>query len=125
METAFFCIDCKQHKPVQKDGGTGYACVSGSDDKVCYECVANRDKQYMVENNRITLYLTQNEQQQWFVGNWPDSLKFRAYVKSGKHNMAGIRYDAWFTDANGERWHGTQYGYNTQLIHCKKLKRAA
>jgi len=61
------------------------------------------------------------------VGNWPGSLSFKAkYMKRGGHNMAGCRYDVWFTvrydDGTVENWHGYRVGDNTQICHCKRLK---
>jgi hypothetical protein len=72
----------------------------------------------MKDEGRITLYLTDDGR----VTNWPNSLSFKGHVSKGRHNIAGTRYDVWFTGPDGHRWHGTQYGDNTQICHCKRTK---
>jgi hypothetical protein len=113
----FTCHTCGEEKPIQKEGGTGYA-RTAEGHLVCYACCGKQDAEEMKRESRITLYLTGDT-----ITNWPGTLKMKAhYVKKGRHNMAGTRHDAWFTDPHGNAWRGTQYGENTQLIHCRKLK---
>lgn len=58
------------------------------------------------------------------ITNWPGTLEFStAYMRRGYHNIAGRRYDVWFYFA-GKRWHGVQYGDNTQILHCRQTKTA-
>ena len=133
-------LDCGHEPSEHSDITTGY----GEDDSgktYCYACCADRDREAMVKNGRITLYLSFNPDNQrgeiqkpgyrpcgsrhvdtWQVSNWPGSLKFNAYVTIGRHNIDGKRYDAYFNGPDGFRWHGVQYGDNTQLIHCKRTK---
>lgn len=125
----FFCSDCHQDKPIQKDGGTGYAELAedGQQIRVCYSCVAERDKRNMIADGKATLYLSDitkscNPNGFGSVGNWPGTLKFSARVRKGHHNIAHTRYDVWFTGPDNKPWHGTQYGENTQLTHCKRIK---
>ena len=112
--------DCG-HEPGPITGcGTGY----GQDDKgktKCYTCCAEEDKAYMREHGRITLYLA-GTQAETELTNWPGSFRIpiRRIVK-GSHNWARTRYDTWFT-FEGATWHGVQYGENTQLCHCKRIK---
>ncbi len=115
MET-FKCSVCGKEKEIKKDGGTGYG-VNDKDEKVCYECCGVQDTEYMKNNNRIDLYWDGKE-----ITNWPGSLRIKPRsTKDGKHNMAGKRYDTWFTFA-GKEWHGVTYGDNTQIHHCKAYK---
>ena len=112
--STFTCIDCKKTKPIQKNGGTGYA--NDLNNPVCYDCCGKHDWAYMKKHGRITLYLTEDG-----VANWPGTLKFKVNeMKTGRHNIARVRYDVWFTDKDGRVWHGVQYGDNTQLCHCKR-----
>jgi hypothetical protein len=97
----------------------------------------------MQEHGRITLYLTfdkalarwhhdggwngknspvTGKASPWQVTNWPGSLRFNAFVRRGRHNLAGTRYDLWFTGPENTLWHGVQYGDQTQVCHCKRLK---
>ncbi len=125
----FDCADCGEHKVHVNPngyGGVGYATVleDGIEKKVCYDCVAERDRAEMKDRGRILLYLTKN-QDGWTVSNWPGTLKFRAREhRTGRHNMAGIREDVWFIGPDGREWWGVNYGHNTQLCHCCQLKAA-
>lgn len=75
--------------------------------------------------DRITLYLTRDTTKpypDYTVSNWPGSLRIPVrHVSIGRHNMAGKRYTAYFTH-EGREWVGVQYGDNTQVLHCRKLK---
>lgn len=125
-ETSFLCTVCNVEKPANTDGiTTGYG-INRDGSKVCYECCAEIDKAEMVKHGTIVLYLTYDEKMVQYgdgkVSNWPASLEFKARVKKGKHNMAGNRYDVWFRDHTNRLWHGVQYGDNSQLCYCKRLK---
>ena len=79
----FHCVDCKQDKPIQAEGGTGYATLPNGD-RVCYSCIAFRDRTAMIEKGQsssLPLYLTRKSIHKpndgcWKVGNWPDTLSF-------------------------------------------------
>lgn len=120
--STFRCFDCKRELPVKTDGGTGYGCFGKSNRKVCYECCAKRDIAQMSRDGKTTMYFTHKSGEQSYVGNWPGSLKIDCRVRVGNHNMAGRRYDVWFTGPDGKKWHGVTYGDNTQLCHCKRMK---
>jgi hypothetical protein len=119
----FRCAMCGEVKPVQTNGGTGYGYgFEGKlkDKPVCYECCGKLDRERMEHDGVATMYLTKRDGR-WFVTNWPGTLAFPAGVQVGRHNMAGKRYDAWFT-MGGFQWHGVTYGDNTQICHCKRTK---
>ena len=134
-EATFTCADCKQEKPVQQSGGTGYA-TDNAGATICYDCCAIRDRREMQDRGRMVLYLSHTDNgtgspgwrgeavpgSPWHVSNWPGTLKFNAYVRVGNHNMADKRYDAWFDGPDGHVWHGVTYGDNTQICHCRKTK---
>lgn len=129
----FTCADCKQTLPVQTNGGTGYATIADGS-KVCYACCGERNKKDMIETGKATLYLSAVRcsyalpNQKWNtllarVSNWPSTLEFKVSAnKAGRHNMAGTRYDVWFTGPDGREWHGVTYGDNTQICHCRRNK---
>jgi len=120
MET-FKCVDCKQEKPVERDGGTGYARIGKSKRKVCYACCATRDASDMRKTGRATLYLTKLGNG-YEVSNWPGTLKLPVVcAKEGRHNIAGKRVDVWFR-FEGREWHGVQVGEWTQICRAKALK---
>ena len=107
--------DCG-HIAISEGCGTGYG-VNREGEKICFACCGEQDKQAMREDGKATLYLSNNE-----ITNWPGTLRLRAdYVRTGRHNIAGKRYDVWFHFEN-QQWHGVQYGDNTNILHCKKLK---
>ncbi len=111
------CSKCK--KEIVSNGfSTGYG-INQKGQKVCYACCAAEDAEYMKNNNSIDLYLDTEKK---IVSNWPGSLKINInHIRTGRHNIAGKRYDTWFKFA-GKNWHGVQYGDNTQIIHCKVIK---
>lgn len=116
--------------------GTGYGTDSAGN-KVCYACCAEQDKAWMLEHDRITLYLTDirrhrevrgfhNGEYSGNVTNWPGTLRYEnRNVKVGRHNIAGVRYDVWFVGPDKHVWHGITYGDNTQLCHCKRTQETA
>ena len=88
-------------------------------EKVCYPCCAERDKEYMREHGKITLYLDDKVDT---VSNWPGSLRIKVIDrKIGKHNWNVERTDVWF-QFEGNMWWGVHYGSSHQLINCRRLK---
>jgi hypothetical protein len=120
----FLCCDCSQEFPVSHNGGTGYAREPDTWRFVCYGCCGKRDRAAMIERGKATLYLTiRNAANE--VTNWPGTLRFRTGAPHvSRHNIAGKRYDVWFTGPDGKTWHGVQYGDNTQICHCRRTKSA-
>lgn len=114
----------------------GYA-TDKDNNKICYDCCAVLDKEQMRQDGKITLYLTcepavkpgskTREGGRLFrrsagtVSNWCGTLQFKCHTRTGKHNIAGVRYDCWFV-FEGYYWHGVTYGSNTQICHCKCTK---
>ncbi len=114
-------LDCGHAPSEHSDFTTGYG--TGTDGKTyCYSCCADRDRAQMRQDGRIALYLTNDKDAQATVSNWPGSLKLGVYhQRIGRHNMAGKRYDVWFTFET-QPWHGVTYGDNTQICHCRRIK---
>lgn len=114
----FTCAECGAEKEIQTSGGTGYG-QDKTGRKVCYACCAEIDRAEMKETGRAVLYLDGVQQ----VTNWPGTLRLAVrYSRQGNHNMAGSRTDVWFQGPDGKEWHGTQYGENSQLCHCRRIK---
>lgn len=92
----------------------------------CYACCADRDREQMRNEGKTCLYLTQDktgQNQIYMLSNWPGSLKIPVrHIRKGRHNMARVRYDVRFV-FEGSEWSGTQYGDNTQICHCRRLKK--
>ena len=120
------CHDCGG--AFTSDGcGTGYG-VGLDGYRVCYACCGKRDRATMIATGRFVGYLTggylsRGASKPWTVGNWPDSLEFRATVREGRHNIARVRRDAWFDGPDGFEWHGVQLGNNSEIITCKRTTR--
>lgn len=53
----FQCFDCREVKPVQTDGGTGYAVLSKLNERVCYACAADRDRRDASLGRPIVAYV--------------------------------------------------------------------
>lgn len=105
----------------KSDGMTpGYG-IAPDGTKHCFACCAERDKAQMREKGRATLYWAKSADG-WHVSNWPGTLKIKPRrVSHGRHNMARMRTDVWFT-FEGQHWHGVTYGEWTQILHCRRLK---
>lgn len=113
----FLCSNCGQTKPVGTSGGTGYG-YNADHSIICYECCAVQDRAEMIETGRAVLYLTDGE-----VTNWPGTLRFKVgQIRKGRHNMAGVRRDFWFAGPGNTTWHGVQYGENSQVAWCRRIK---
>jgi hypothetical protein len=117
----FQCGTCHEVKPIHTNGGTGYA-VGPNDKLVCYDCCGKQDRQAMINNGKIALYLCKDDSGKYKVSNWPGTITFPCHTRIGHHNIAGVRYDCWFAGPDGYQWHGITYGDNTQICHCKRTK---
>ena len=90
------CDKCTKSLPVPpQTGGTGYGRTPEGSIH-CYDCCGD---------------------------NWPGTLSIPVVGQPniGRHNIAGIRRDVWFC-FEGANWHGAQYGNNSDLVRCRKLK---
>lgn len=126
----FYCKDCSPRFGALKrieysEHATGYSTLFDSEERVCYECCATRDKAYMKEHGEIALYLSDDgAMSSARVGNWAGSLSFKVInYRRSKHNIAGVRYDVWFRDDDGAIWWGVNYGHNSQITRCRRTKR--
>ena len=124
MVTNFVCSRCNKEINHESDFSTGY----GRDDqnnKICYQCCGELDLEYMLQHEKITLYLNLDKQIgnlfEGRVTNWPGTISAKVRGRTGRHNIAGVRYDVYFA-FDGRVWHGVTYGDNTQICHCKKTK---
>ena len=110
-------LECGHKESPHSDITRGYG-TDADGKRQCYQCCADLDRAYMIEHGRIALYLTDKA-----ITNWPASLSFPVLSRTtGRHNIAGVRYDVWFRGPDGATWHGVQYGDNTQICHCKRTK---
>lgn len=127
-------LECGHAESAHSEITRGYG-TNAKGERHCYACCAEQDKAHMREHGKICLYLTTKPDQDGQIArrdsfgkygdakitNWPSSLEFKGRYRKGSHNMAGSRYDVWFTFEN-TNWHGVQYGENTQIVHCKRIK---
>ena len=129
---SFQCGDCKEVKPVNtQGGGTGYGYATDTPEAppICYACCSKRENDLLVREGKGYLYLTSRTMKpgnfcDGEVGNWPGGISFKCRVKSSFHNIAGVRYDVWFTGPDGQPWWGVQYGNMTQVCRVRRVKRA-
>lgn len=119
-EETFTCKDCAQIKPVQHEGGTGYA-NDEQGDKICYVCCGKVDEKYMRENGKNTMYLT-GDSGNYFVSNWPGTLKIPCYYsRMSRTNWGHKRVDVWFEFA-GAVWWGRHQGDFNQIVRVKRTR---
>ena len=123
MSEKVICSRCG--KECVPDGvGTGYGIVPDTQEKVCYSCCGKMDERTLMNlkfGEKTVLYLSENKNGDWYVTNWPGTLKFKVWAKEGHHNIARVRRDVWFT-MRGHYFHGTQYGNNSELCYIKRVK---
>lgn len=99
-----------------------YYGVDAEGHEYCPSCAHERDVEYLRDNDKVTLYLTNGG---WSVQNWAGTIKItpaHVSIKPNGHNWGLTRRDVWFTDMHGNKWWGFQLGENSELLHCKKLK---
>lgn len=128
------CFNCnKIIDPPDNSFTTGYG-LDKDGNKFCYDCCAALTLAGMRESGRGILYLVEREMPDWKhfhkkyeVTDWPGCLVFPVTEYTvGRHNLAGSRIDVWFFDKsdpdNWQKWHGVNYGDNSQLLHCRRVK---
>lgn len=115
-------LDCGHTPSEHSHFTTGYG-TRGDGSRHCYACCAQRERAEMLETGRAVLYLTRDADG-YKVGNWPDSLTFRAHRVKHAPRARGFdadRVDVWFTDVAGAEWHGVNRG-GDQILRCRRLK---
>jgi hypothetical protein len=121
MRHEFQCSICHEHKTHESDFSTGYA-TDSEGNKICFECCGKKDAETLSNlgpKDKFSLYLNTRDK---VLTNWPGTLKINVpYIRTGRHNMAGKRYDTWFSFA-GKNFHAVQYGDNTMIAHIKAVK---
>lgn len=148
----YICDRCQEEIPSPEPGdittGSG---VTGDGAKHCFPCCAAMDREYMLAHGKITLYLVERDDPNYYghadlqdwarlgnvniypqkrrvahaVTNWPNSLSFRVCggPRRSRHNIARWRYDVWFVGPDGHLWHGYKCGDDIDICHCKRTKR--
>lgn len=119
MEKEVICDCCG--KVCKGDGvGTGYG-ISLDNKNICYSCCAKADYTLldsMKVGDKASFYLNVDSNE---IINWPGTMRIHAYVRKGLHNIAGVRYDAYFS-YNGKRFWGVRYGQDNEICHIKRIK---
>ena len=120
------CFQCGGDFVKNYDFDTGYG-VNHDGHRICFKCCGENDRKDLDSLNfgeKIIFYFTkENNEKSGYgtISNWPGSLKISCYYRKGWHNMAQVRHDVWFT-FNGKKFHGVQYGYNSELCYIKRVK---
>ena len=126
-----FCERCGKKIVSKYEFTTGFAYYvdeNGKRIKICYNCCADIERSEIEKckpGDKYILYLHYEKNGEYgssYVCNWPGTLKYICGVRVGRHNIARVRYDVWFTDHIGREWYGVRYGDNTEICHCKLLK---
>ena len=117
--TTFTCSQCGKTKTHESEISTGYG-TDKDGNKVCFDCCGLNDAKEL-----DGLQKGQKAIQYWngeAITNWPGTLVIKPYYKTkGRHNIAGTREDIYFR-FNGNNFHATQYGNNSQIAHIRKIK---
>ena len=119
--TEFICSKCNRQIGITHNLGSGFA-TDGKGGKICYRCCADLDTEFMAKEGKIDLYLGKNSAGGYEVTNWPGTLRISVKkIYEGRHNIAGTQTHVWFVHA-GRQWIGVQYGRNSDICRCKRLK---
>ena len=125
------CVDCgKTIVPSGITTGFGHrqpnnvlGKVAGT---VCFDCYGKDDEAVLRLTGRsdcLPLYLSKDENG-YYVSNWPGTLRYRVRAfKEGRHNIAARRIDLWYKDSDNALWWGVCYGKDTQIVHCRRIKK--
>jgi len=108
----FVCWRCHKIKPVFSNPESTFAPEYGVDptmsklsptfDLTCWQCCGEIDKETMVRDGRIVLYLVEGKPGDKIstdpyhheVTNWPGTIRFQVFnISEGRHNLAGTRTD--------------------------------
>jgi hypothetical protein len=120
MKHEFTCSQCCQQIAHEDKFSTGYG-IDKDGHKVCFACCGVNDAkelETMPIKGKTILYLDTKAKT---LSNWPGTFKIQLhYIREGRHNIAGKRYDAWF-NYKGNEFHAVQYGNNTQIAHVKRI----
>lgn len=116
-------LECGHPPSPHESCTTGYG-VDSDGKRYCYTCCAQRDLSDMIETGRATLYLVDgSDGQSPRVTNWPGSLFFTVgHVRKGRHNIARVQRTAYFRGPDGATWIARQYGENSDIARCRRLK---
>lgn len=107
--------------------GYGVIKVDGVEQKHCYKCCADYDKDMMEKDGKICLYIKEESQQSCgiparaTISNWPGSLAFKGIFTKGKHNIGRTRRDVWFRDHMGRPWYGWNCG-DHDIVRCRLVR---
>ena len=128
------CARCNQTIIRPSEYLPGYGTYKGQ--KLCYACCANMEREDMISTGKAVLYLVSRDEtilsgnaaglvrKTYEVTDWPGNLRFPvSHVRRSVHNLATWRYDFQFIGPDGKVWSGVNYGDNTQIARCKRLKK--
>jgi hypothetical protein len=124
------CFRCNSEF-VASGCGTGYG-IDKNGHKICYNCCGELDKQELdrleIGEKGVVFYLTSKTKDlgwgkstTYEVTNWPGTMRFNVACKEGRHNIARVRRDVWFS-YNKKMFHGVQYGNDSELCYIKRVK---
>lgn len=112
----FRCHDCSEVKPVQTNGGTGYAVCDEGKHLVCYACADKRETADMLTSDRFTAYVSPDGRS---ITTWTGG-KLGTVSFGGRHPWSRERHYITARDVHGQHWHGTgAQGMYCNLRKCK------
>lgn len=119
------CSRCGAECSKQDGWTTGYATLPGGD-KVCFDCAAQHEQEYMIKEGKTILYLTHNSSGEWQVSNWSGRLAFPViWWENSEHSCFGgytQRTDAWFIGPDGAIWHAKNIG-DMDAARCRRTRK--
>lgn len=103
-----FCARCHEALPVMPAGhvgGTGYATLTATNERVCYPCADTRERLDMRKERKVFAYLASDQRS---ITSWGGGKLARVtWVSAPRHVGFGRRIYVNAVDATGQRWHGS------------------
>ncbi len=122
IEHRFVCVDCGEEKIHVDSLTTGYG-IDKQGAQGLLLLLREADSADMSATGRAVLYLTEEGPEGAVVSNWPGLRSFGSVTSAWVLTTLPVgAVDVWFTDSDGREWHGINYGHNSQLCHCRRLR---
>lgn len=117
----FKCHICHELKAMVQNSYQLYAELPGGH-RICPDCLGRMDATNMILKGSAALYLTIVDDSKAYVSNFFGTIVFPVTkISKGKHNIAKTQTNIRFIGPDNVEWYGTNYGDETQVVHCARL----
>lgn len=119
-----FCAHCHEALPIMPKGhigGTGYATLRDTNERICYPCADTSERLAMRKDRKVFAYLSDDQRH---VTTWTGGTLARVtWVSAPRHVGFGRRIYVNAIDATGQKWHGSGPADNGTHVRLTRTKR--